>query len=285
MTAINTHTLTTTPLPSHAIGIFDSGVGGLSVMREIRRQLPHESLIYFADSAHAPYGEKPIADIQARTLHICQWLHQQAIKALVIACNTATAHVAHLLRARYPNLPIIGVEPGLKPAQAHSTSGIVGVLATTNTLKSDKFRQLIATLPQQDRTTRFICQAGTGLVELIEQGEIDSQATEMLLRQYLLPMRDQGADTLVLGCTHYLFLSDVIRRIVGTEMHLIDTSSAIARQLQHKLTEHHLLAPPTQPTHALRLACSMAPQQLQQMVQRLLHIDVIADLHNIPTTI
>ena len=285
MTAISTHTSTTPPLPSDAIGIFDSGVGGLSVMRAIRHLLPHESLIYFADSAHAPYGDKPIEDIRARTLHICEWLHQQAIKALVIACNTATAHVASLLRTHYPDIPIIGVEPGLKPAQIHSASRIVGVLATTNTLKSDKFRQLVTTLLQQDPTTRFICQAGTGLVELIEQGQIDSKATEMLLRQYLLPMRDQGADTLVLGCTHYLFLSDVIRRIVGTEIHLIDTSSAIARQLQHKLKEHRLLAPPTQSTDALRFVCSMAPLQLQQMVQRLLHIDVTADLHSIPTTI
>lgn len=283
MTVISTHTSAITPLPSHAIGIFDSGVGGLSVMRAVRHLLPHESLIYFADSAYTPYGDKPIEDIQARTLDICQWLHQQAIKALVIACNTATAHVAHLLRARYPDIPIIGVEPGLKPAQAHSTSGIVGVLATTNTLKSNKFHQLINTLPQQDRVTRFICQAGTGLVELIEQGEIDSKATEILLRQYLLPMLDQGADTLVLGCTHYLFLTDVIRRIIGTEMHLIDTSSAIARQLQHKLKEHHLLAPPTQSTDALRFVCSMAPLQLQQMVQRLLHIDITAHLHSIPT--
>lgn len=285
MTATSTHISTTAPLPSHAIGIFDSGVGGLSVMRAIRHLLPHESLIYFADSAHAPYGDKPIEDIRARTLHICEWLHQQAIKALVIACNTATAHVAHLLRTHYPDIPIIGVEPGLKPAQAHSASRIVGVLATTNTLKSDKFRQLVTTLLQQDPATRFICQAGTGLVELIEQGEIDSKATEMLLRQYLLPMRDQGADTLVLGCTHYLFLSDVIRRIVGAEMHLIDTSSAIARQLQHKLREHHLLAPPTPSTDALRFVCSMAPLQLQQMVQRLLHIDVAANLHSLPTTI
>ncbi|MBP0624252.1 glutamate racemase [Cupriavidus consociatus] len=220
------------------IGVFDSGLGGLSVLREIRALLPHESLLYLADSNYAPYGEKPETFVEARTLQACEWLLGQGCKALVIACNTATMHAVQTLRERLP-VPIIGVEPGLKPAAAASRSKVVGVLATANTLKSAKFGRLLSSLEGE---SRFICEAGLGLVSLIEQGDLDGPAVRERLGAYLAPMLEAGADTLVLGCTHYPFLSGTIREMVGDQLALVDTGSAIARQLARKLAEHGLAA-------------------------------------------
>lgn len=262
-----------------AIGIFDSGVGGLSVLREIMRQLPHESLLYFADSAYAPYGEKPIPTVQARTHAACNWLIQQGVKALVLACNTATAHTIDQLRAHYPQIPIIGVEPGLKPAQLLSRTGMIGVLATQSTLNSPKFKHLISHLQQQNPKTHFICQAGTGLVPLIEQGLLHSPQIKTLLQQYLTPMLEQGADTLVLGCTHYPFISETIQEIVSnTGMHLIDTSAAITRHLQSQLQTHTLLAAPliNKSPQPPRLVTSTEAHHLNQMAQRLLQLNIEA---------
>ena len=220
------------------IGVFDSGLGGLSVLREIRALLPHESLLYLADSKYAPYGEKPETFVEARTLQACEWLLGQGCKALVIACNTATMHAVQTLRERLPG-PIVGVEPGLKPAAAASRSKVVGVLATANTLKSAKFGRLLSSL---DGESRFICEAGLGLVSLIEQGDLDGPAVRERLDAYLTPMLEAGADTLVLGCTHYPFLSGTIREMVGDQLALVDTGNAIARQLARKLAEHDLAA-------------------------------------------
>ncbi|WP_423197719.1 MULTISPECIES: glutamate racemase [unclassified Cupriavidus] len=221
------------------IGVFDSGLGGLSVLREIRALLPRESLLYFADSRYAPYGEKPEAFVEARTLQVCQWLVDQGCKALVIACNTATMHAVQAVRERFATLPVIGVEPGLKPAAAASHSKVVGVLATANTLKSDKFNRLLTSLRND---SRFVCEAGLGLVPLIEQGDVDGPAVHARLQALLAPMLDAGADTLVLGCTHYPFLTDTIRAMVGDRLAIIDTGQAIARQLARKLREFSLEA-------------------------------------------
>ncbi|AMR79103.1 glutamate racemase [Cupriavidus nantongensis] len=222
------------------IGVFDSGLGGLSVLREIRALLPHEPLLYLADSKYAPYGEKPERFVEARTLQACEWMIGQGCKALVIACNTATGHAVALLRERLP-VPIIGVEPGLKPAAAASRSKVVGVLATANTLKSAKFARLLASL---DGESRFLCQAGLGLVTLVEQGQTDGPAVRERLEAYLTPMLEAGADTLVLGCTHYPFLAGAIRAVAGDRLALVDTGIAVARQLARKLDEHALAAPP-----------------------------------------
>lgn len=221
------------------IGVFDSGLGGLSVLREIRALLPRESLLYFADSRYAPYGEKPEAFVEARTVQVCQWLVDQGCKALVIACNTATMHAVQAVRERFATLPVIGVEPGLKPAAAASRSKVVGVLATANTLKSDKFNRLLTSLRGD---SRFVCEAGLGLVPLIEQGDIGGPAVRARLEVLLAPMLDAGADTLVLGCTHYPFLTDTIRAMVGGRLAIIDTGQAIARQLARKLGEFSLEA-------------------------------------------
>jgi len=214
------------------IGVFDSGVGGLSILDEALRQLPQDNFIYLADSANAPYGEKSADWITLRSLELCRYLVAQGCEAIVVACNTATAEAIAQIRLALPQIPIIGVEPGIKPAAMQTENGIVGVLATQATLNSDKFNALLATLPGE---CQFIKQAGAGLVPLIEAGQIDSVATLTLLEQHLTPIRLAGADTLVLGCTHYPFLSPLIRKIIGNKINLIDTGDAVIKQLARQL--------------------------------------------------
>jgi glutamate racemase len=213
------------------IGVFDSGVGGLSILDEALRQLPQHDYIYLADSANAPYGEKSSEWITARSLILCQYLASKGCDAIVVACNTATAEAIKQIRAQL-SIPIIGVEPGIKPAAMQSQNGIVGVLATEATLNSDKFNALLATLPDH---CRFIKQSGAGLVPLIEAGKADSEETLDLLRKHLEPILDAGSDTLVLGCTHYPFLRKSIRKLLGDTITLIDTSDAVIKQLGRQL--------------------------------------------------
>jgi glutamate racemase len=213
------------------IGVFDSGVGGLSVLDEALRQLPQHDYIYLADSANAPYGEKSGDWIAARSLALCKYLDGKGCDAIVVACNTATAEAIKQIREALP-IPIIGVEPGIKPAAMQSQNNIVGVLATEATLKSDKFNALLNTLPND---CQFIKQAGAGLVSLIESGQADSEDTLELLAKHLEPIQDAGADTLVLGCTHYPFLRKAIRKLLGESITLIDTSDAVVRQLKRQV--------------------------------------------------
>jgi len=213
------------------IGVFDSGVGGLSILDEALRQLPQYDYIYLADSANAPYGEKSSEWIAARSLALCKHLANKGCEAVVVACNTATAEAIKQIRAEL-SIPIIGVEPGIKPAAMQSQNGIVGVLATEATLKSDKFNALLATLPDH---CRFIKQSGAGLVPLIEAGKANSEETLDLLGKHLEPILDAGSDTLVLGCTHYPFLRKSIRKLLGDTITLIDTSDAVVRQLGRQL--------------------------------------------------
>jgi len=213
------------------IGVFDSGVGGLSILDEALRQLPEHDYIYLADSINAPYGEKSSEWIASRSMELCQYLAAQGCDAIMVACNTATAEAIAHIRNELSNIPIIGVEPGIKPAAMQSLNGIVGVLATEATLKSDKFSALLATLPN----CRFVKQAGAGLVPLIEAGQANGEETLELLAEHLEPIQDAGADTLVLGCTHYPFLRKAIRKLLGDSINLIDTSDAVVRQLKRKL--------------------------------------------------
>ncbi|CAG2151153.1 glutamate racemase [Cupriavidus plantarum] len=262
-----------TALNPSPIGVFDSGLGGLSVLREIRALLPHESLLYVADSRHAPYGEKPESFVESRTLEVCEWLVAQGCKALVIACNTATMHAVQAVRARFTALPVIGVEPGLKPAAAASRSKVIGVLATANTLKSGKFNRLLTTLQQE---SRYVCEPGIGLVPMIEQGDISSAAMRARLQTLLAPMLEAGADTLVLGCTHYPFLTSTIRDMVGDRLTIIDTGVAIARQLARKLAEFDLAAPPDAvPTD--RYVSTRDAMHLREMAATLLGVDAAAE--------
>lgn len=219
------------------IGVFDSGVGGLSILDEALRQLPNHDYLYFADSANAPYGEKPPEWIAQRSLAVCQSLAEAGCQAIVIACNTATAEAIQRIRAELKAIPIIGVEPGIKPAALQSQKGLVGVLATEATLKSDKFNALLATLPGD---CRFIKQAGEGLVPLIESGQLHASETAALLAHHLQPMRTAGVDTLVLGCTHYPFLMPLILNQLGSSVLIVDTSEAVVRQLARQLEVHRI---------------------------------------------
>lgn len=214
-----------------AIGVFDSGVGGLSVLHHIRRILPQERLIYVADSGHVPYGDKSAAYIEHRANKIADFLVSQGADAIVIACNTATAAAAASLRSQF-NIPIIGMEPAVKPAVAATKSGVVGVLATIGTLESARFAAL---LERYAGEVKIVTQGCPGLVEQVEKGELHSSETRHLVERYTAPLLEKGADTLILGCTHYPYLAALIREVVGELIALIDTGEAVARQLQRRL--------------------------------------------------
>jgi glutamate racemase len=226
-----------------AIGVFDSGVGGLSVLKHIRALLPRQALLYVADSGHVPYGDKTPDYIRERSLFLTRFLLGKGAAAIVIACNTATAAAAAPLRARF-TVPIIGMEPAVKPAVAATRSGIVGVLATVGTLESAKFAAL---LEQYAGDVEILTQACPGLVEQVEAGELDTPATRALIARYAQPLLARGADTLVLGCTHYPFLKPAIAAAVGPSIALIDTGEAVARQVVRRLPSELAAAEQAQP--------------------------------------
>lgn len=215
----------------HTIGIFDSGVGGLSVLHHIRDILPDAHLIYVADSAHVPYGDKSPAYIEQRSLTLTRFLVEQGADAIVIACNTATAAAAATLRSQF-SLPIVGMEPAVKPAVAATQSGVVGVLATVGTLESARFAAL---LDKYAGDVKIVTQGCPGLVEQVECGDLMGANTRALIELYTAPLLAKGADTLILGCTHYPFLAPLIRAIVGENIVLVDTGAAVARQLQRRI--------------------------------------------------
>lgn len=224
------------------IGVFDSGIGGLSILKALRAELPFEDFVYIADSGHAPYGERDPAHVIERSRLITDYLRvQHGIKVLVIACNTATAAAVATLRQAHPDLPIVGVEPALKPAVSVSRTRRIGVMATRGTLGSEKFRRLVDTLANQ---ADFVCQACDGLADAIERE--DTVRIVSLCANYTQAMgpfgvEDGQIDTLVLGCTHYPFASEHLRRLVGPHVRLIDNGEPVARQthrLLNKLSGH-----------------------------------------------
>ena len=221
------------------IGVFDSGVGGLSVLREIRRELPHESLVYIADSGAAPYGDRPAAFIQERSVAVTRALIDRGAKAVVVACNTATGAAVDVLRREF-SLPIVAIEPAVKPAAAATRSGVVGVLATTVTLASTNLLRLVGQYPAPGSTEMQAC---PGLVEQVERGDVDSAETRALVEQYVRPLVGKGADTIVLGCTHYAFIEPLIREVAGPGVAVIDPAPAVARELRRRLNVESLLAP------------------------------------------
>jgi glutamate racemase len=216
-----------------AIGVFDSGVGGLSVLQHIRQALPDERLIYVADSGHVPYGDKSPAYIEARSLAITRFLISQGAEAIVIACNTATAAAAHSLRVKFNKIPILAMEPAVKPAIAVTQSRVVGVLATVGTLESARFAALLE--KYGGWRVKIVTQGCPGLVEQVERGELHSARTRELIERYTAPLLQKGADTLILGCTHYAFLAPLIREVVGGNITLIETGAAVARHLLHRV--------------------------------------------------
>lgn len=216
-----------------AIGVFDSGVGGLSVLRAIRAALPHEHLVYVADSGHAPYGDQSEDYITQRTLTVGNWLADQGVKALTIACNTATVVAAKILREQ-THLPVVAIEPAIKPAVALTRSGVVGVLATRQTVQSASVARLVALYGDNKR---ILLQACPGLVEQVELADLHSADTQALLQQFIQPLVAEGADTLVLGCTHYPFLRERIKQLAGDGVTLIDPAEAVARELARRLAD------------------------------------------------
>ncbi|MBC7698645.1 MAG: glutamate racemase [Bacteroidia bacterium] len=236
--SVQTTNQSTRSMANNPIGVLDSGVGGISVLKHIHSLLPHEALRYVADSKYAPYGNKTPEQIQSRCFEIADFLIGKDVKALVVACNTATAAAIDAMREKY-SLPIIGMEPAVKPAAAATKNGIIGVLATVGTLKSAQFAAL---LESYGRNVEVVSQACIGLVECIERGELDTNNTIKLVKQYCQPLLDEGADTIVLGCTHYPFVRPLIEQIVGPNVVLIDTGAAVANQLKHRLEALDLLA-------------------------------------------
>ena len=251
------------PQASSPIGVFDSGVGGLSVLRALLAAMPHERFVYLADSANAPYGERGDAFVAARTHATTEYLCQQHhIKALVVACNTATAAAIHEVRSSHPELPLVGLEPAVKPALAVTKTGHVGVIGTRGTLTSAKFGKLMASLADQ---AHFVVQPCDGLAHAIERSvalpaaapdsPVSTTETGALCERYVQAMGSFGTgpgqmDTLVLGCTHYIFVAHELRALVGPEVQFIETGEPVARQTRRLLEAAGLLAlPPSgQPT-------------------------------------
>lgn len=210
-----------------SIGVFDSGVGGLTVLDAVRRALPGVPLHYLADSAHAPYGERSQAFITERSLAVTQYLIDQGAAMLVIACNTATAAAADTIRARHPNLPVVGIEPGVKPAAAASRNGRVGVLATTSTVTSPRFKALIERHAAGAQVTAVAC---AGVVRHIEAGDLDSTELRELVARYADELRRADVDTALLGCTHYPFIRTLWQDALGPEVKLLQIEGAVAQQ-------------------------------------------------------
>ena len=229
------------------IGMFDSGLGGLSVWRELTRLLPQEPVIYLADRAYCPYGGRSTEDILARSEAITRYLIGQGAKLIVIACNTATSAAARELRRRYPDLPIVGMEPAVKPAALHSRSGQIAVLATRATLKGDKFLGLKA---QYDDSVDILPLPGDGFVELVESGDLASEQAQRVVERQLQPLTAHAVDQVVLGCTHYPFLSPLIEATLPAGVKLIDPARAVSQQAERLLHRHGLACvSDTSPVH------------------------------------
>jgi len=259
-----TDQFTTHNLKQRPVAVFDSGVGGISVLQHIHALLPNEQLLYVADSKYAPYGNKSPAEIQARCVELSDFLIANHAKAIVVACNTATAAAIDMMRDKYA-LPIIGMEPAVKPAAAASKNGIIGVLATTGTLKSAQFAGL---LESYGRNVKVVTQACVGLVECVERGELQADSTLQLVKKYCQPLLDEGADTIVLGCTHYPFVRPLIEQVVGEQVSLIDTGAAVAKQLQKRLAALDLLTSESQ-LGSVRFWTNSTADNAKQVVQDL----------------
>jgi len=221
------------------IGIFDSGIGGVPITRKISELLPNEHIIYVADTKHAPYGEKSDQDILQRSLCVTEFLLSRKVKTIVVACNTATVTSIKALRTRYA-LPFIGVEPGIKPAVLTTKSGVVGVLATSKTLVSEAFVLLAQRVAGNVRVEIQPCPE---LVALVEALKIDPNEAAKVVKNYVVPLLEKGADIIVLGCTHFTYLAPVIREIVGPEIVVISTETAVAKEVVRRLAIEELLAP------------------------------------------
>ena len=219
------------------IGLFDSGIGGLSILREVQRLFPSEHLLYLADQAHVPYGSRGLEEVRQLSFGVVAYLLEQGAKLITVACNTASAASLHTLRERYPQVPFVGMEPAVKPAAANTQSATVGVLATPATFQGALFASVVERFAEG---VTILQETLPGLVQQIEKGDVDGAATRAILEDGVLPLLDQGADTLVLACTHYPLIIPLLKDIVGEEVQIIDPSPAIARQVGRLLDQHDL---------------------------------------------
>lgn len=219
-------------LSNRPIGVFDSGVGGLSVLRAIRELMPEESTIYFGDQGHVPYGPRSLEQVRNFSEGITQFLLNLDVKLIVVACNTASAAALHYLRDKYPDIPFVGMEPAVKPAAEYTQSGLVGVLATPATFQGALYASVLERFANGVRVFQHTC---PGLVGLIEAGNLDGEEPRLILEEALRPMLDRGIDTVVLGCTHYPFVIPLIEQIVGERVRVIDPAPAVAKQAKRLL--------------------------------------------------
>lgn len=248
-------------MSAQPIGIFDSGIGGLSVWKEIHQLLPNESSVYLADSMNAPYGEKPKDRIIGFSIKNTELLLEQDCKLIVVACNTATTNAISLLRERYP-VPFIGIEPATKPAAVQTKTKKIGILATKGTLASELFLQ---TSSKYRGSVEIIETIGTGLVPIIESGQLED--ARPLLEEYLIPMIEHGVDSIVLGCTHYPFLKPVIRSIVPDSVTIVDSGAPVARQTKKVLESTGMLCGSHPSSH--RFYTNSDVQILEQFVTQI----------------
>ncbi len=244
------------------IGLFDSGVGGLSVARAVRRQLPHSPIIFLADQAHVPYGPRSLDEVRGFSEAITQFLLSQGAKMIVVACNTASAAALHYLREKHPGIPFVGMEPAVKPAAESTQTGVVGVLATPATFQGRLYASVVERFAQGVEILQDPC---PGLVSEIEAGRLDGAETHRILEHALNPMLQKGIDTVVLGCTHYPFVIPVIQEVVGPEVRVIDPAPAVARQVAR--LAQPLNAEEASPT---RFITTGDPNMLQALLPELL---------------
>ncbi|QYK49927.1 MAG: glutamate racemase [Anaerolineales bacterium] len=258
---------------SRPIGAFDSGVGGLSVLRALRAQLPAEDIVYFADQAHVPYGPRGLDEVRGFSEAIARYLIAQGAKLIVIPCNTASAAALKPLRQQYPELPIVGMEPAVKPAAEHTESGVVGVLATPTTFEGELYASVVERFAQGVTVLQDAC---PGLVEEIEAGRANGPQARHILEAALQPMLAQGMDTVVLGCTHYPFAFDTIRDIVGPGVRLVDPAPAVARRVESLLAEGGLAAAPGA-SGRTRYLTSGDAAAMQRRIHELLGKDAVVE--------
>jgi glutamate racemase len=255
------------------IGIFDSGVGGLSVLRSLRQLLPAEPLIYLADQAHVPYGKRPLEQVRAFSEQITRFMLGEGTKLIVVACNAASAAGLQYLRQVFPQVPFVGMEPAVKPAAEQTHSGVVGVLATPATFQGALYASVVERFANGVSLLQSTC---PGLVEQIEAGDLDGPVTRRILEEALGPMLEQGIDTVVLGCTHYPFVIPLIETIVGPLVRVIDPAPAVARQVARLLDERGLIRKGKR-TGGMRFVTTGDVQTMQVALSRLIGLQVVVE--------
>lgn len=263
------------------VGIFDSGVGGLTVLRAVHQLLPDEPLLYLADQANVPYGSRSLDEVRQFSHAITSYLLAEGAKLVVVACNTASAAALKYLRKIFPEVPFVGMEPAVKPAAENTRSGVVGVLATPATFQGELYASVVERFGSGVKLLQHTC---PGLVAQIENGQLESEETRHILEDALIPMLAQGIDTVVLGCTHYPFVIPLIQRITGPNVRVIDPSPAVARQVQRLLVAESLLSigspapetPVVEPRHLLNFFTTGNPGHMEDML-----VDLLGDKYQV----